>query len=142
MCFRAKTDKVSRHEAALRVLRSPIPGCGSPQAGYSVSHTNFSPCGEVPVSKQHTPEADLGAAHQPQKPSSFIRTVPMQHVQSNYPEPLLGQGSAEQPTASMQPFLPNKAWLTQLTAPAFMPLISLSPESSCSSVGQPEQLVL
>ena len=64
----------------------------------------------------------------------------MQHVQSNYAVPLLNQGPDEQPTASMQPFLPDKEWLTQLTVPAFIPLISLSPESSCSSVGQPELL--
>ena len=137
-CFRAKPDKVSMHQPAFRMTRSPVSGSGSPQAGYSVSDTKHSAF--VEVSKQHTPGADLGAVHQPQQPFSFIRTVPMQHVQSNYAEPLLGQGSAEQLTASLQPFLPDKPWLTQLTAPAFMPLISLSPESSCSSMNQHEQL--
>ena len=116
-------------------------GFSSPQAGYNVDdsgHPHF-----VDVSKQHTPVTDLGAVRQPQKPSCFIRTVPMQHVQSHYAEQRLdqGPGPAKQPTANMQPFLPDEAWLTHLTAPAFMPLVSLSPESSCSSVGQAEHLV-
>ena len=122
-------------------MQSPILGFSSPQAGYSVNdtgHPHF-----VEVSKQHTPVTDLGAVRQPEKHSSFIRTVPMQHVQSHYAEQWLDEDSApaKQPTANMQPFFPDKAWLTQLTAPAFLPLVSLSPESSCSSVGQPEHLV-
>ena len=120
-------------------MRSPLPGYSSPQAGYGVMHAKHAPYSEV---SKHTHGADLGAVYPPQKPSSFIKTVPMQHVQSNYAEPLLGQGPAEQPTGSTQPhsLLPDKAWLTQLTVPAFIPLINLSPESSCSSVGQPEVL--
>ena len=75
----------------------------------------------------------LGAAWQPHDHASFIRTVPMQHVQSPYAEHEPHNTSVNQ-LASMQHVLPEKAWLQQLKASAFVPLISLSPQSSSSSV--------
>ena len=76
---------------------------------------------------------NLGAAGQLHSHASFIRTVPMQHVQSHYAENEPQTGSASQ-LASTQHVLPEKAQLKQLKASAFVPLVSLSPESSTSSV--------
>ena len=113
-------------------MRSPVLDSLS-QAAYSINATKSS---SVEVSKQRTPVAGLGTERQPQNQASFIRTVPMQHVQSHYAEQQYHQAPDEQLTASMQRLLPDKAWLTQLTTPAFMPLIGMSPESSCSSICQ------
>lgn len=92
----------------------------------------------------HSPLAEVqtsiasGALPQHQKPVSFIKTVPMQHVHSHYAGERSDQDRGEQLTSSVQPLSLNQAWLNQLTAPAFTPLISLTPESSCSSFDQPE----
>lgn len=62
----------------------------------------------------------------------------MQHVHSHYAEKQSHGSSVKQTvTATVQCVVPDKAWLSQLTTPAFMPLVTLSPESSSSSsVGQ------
>ena len=60
----------------------------------------------------------------------------MQHVQSQYADPSSVLNLDEQQVTRTQRMVPDKAWLTQLTTPAFMPLVDLSPESSTSSVGQ------
>lgn len=113
-------------------MHSPVPGASS-QAGYGVTDTMHSPLVEA-----HTSIADSGAVPRHQKPFSFIKTVPMQHVQSHYAEERSDLDRGEQLIPSVQPLSLNKAWLTQLTAPPFTPLISFTPESSCSSFDQPE----
>lgn len=110
-------------------MHSPVPGASS-HAGYGVTGTVHSPLVEM-----HPSIADSGAVPRHQKPFSFIKTVPMQHVQSHYAGERTDQGKGEQLAPSVQALPLNKAWLTQLTAPPFTPLISLTPESSCDSFG-------
>lgn len=87
-----------------------------------------------PEGRKHCdPMADMGAVPQPQH-FSFIRTVPMQHVQSHYTDQQSVVSSDEHQVTSIKCVVSGKAWRTQLTAAAFVPLMSLSPESSTSSV--------
>ena len=79
---------------------------------------------------------------------SFIKTVPMQHVQSHYASPLhtlllppgFSQGrnvdsSASLANSAKQVLASDMQWQKPVTAQPFAPLLSLSPESSADSFG-------
>lgn len=120
-------------QSASKVLASLMPAVVA-QDGLGTNGIKQAPFPEG--QKQRTPMADMAAVPQPLKHVSFIRTVPMQHVQSHYTDQQSVLSSDEHQVTSIKCVVPDKAWRTQLTTAAFVPLISLSPESSSSSVGQ------
>ncbi len=73
---------------------------------------------------------------------SFIKTVPMQHVQSHYTSSLLHPAQSSKvrvksPAGQLDGSDDYSAsqWQRKVTAQPFAPLLSLSPESSVDSLG-------
>ena len=92
-------------------------------------------------SKQHKQCAVTAAAAAAAAPvcgssESFLRTVAMQHVQSHYAEQSLGKHASVQKSAGMQPMSILHSVPLHLAVPSFVPLLAVSPESSCSSISQ------
>lgn len=98
-----------------------------------------------PVGSQRPqPTAEFSSKHDCKhgQDYTFIKTVPMQHVQSHYSSSIVQPNTTSQLCGSSSKCMSQEGlqtavkWAAQVSAQPFAPLLSLSPESSSNTIDE------